>query len=101
MSVKIPGVGKSLEKFEYTVNKDNKNAVSVNIMGVNPGTIPKPVQRTYEVRTDTRRPDSDVIVSAIKGVLAAGLAGKKVKVREDKERDYLWFDDDQFTGNRV
>ena len=59
------------------------------------------VQKAYEIRSDNRWPDVEKIVEVIKGHLEQGLKGKSVKITEDQQRMYLWFDSDQFTGNSI
>ena len=102
MSIKIPGVGKRIDKYSYCVALDNKNDVCINIKYEKENHYAMiQVQKAYEIRSDIRWPDVEAIVTVIKGHLEDGLNGKSVKISEDKKRMYLWFDSDQFTGNSV
>lgn len=103
MSIKIPGVGKKIDEYSYCVALDNKNDVCINIKyeKKNHYNAILQVQKAYEIRSDIRWPDVEKIVEVIKGHLEEGLNGKSVKITEDKERMYLWFDSDQFTGNSI
>ncbi len=103
MSIKIPGVGKKIDKYSYCVALDNKNNVCINIKYENENhyNVMPQVQKTYEIRSDIRWPDVKRIVKVIKEHLEEGLNGKSVKITEDKKRMYLWFDSDQFTGNSI
>lgn len=103
MSIKIPGVGKKIDKYSYCVALDNENDVCINIKykKENHYNAVLQVQKAYEIRADIRWPDAEKIVEVIKGHLEEGLNGKSVKITEDKPRMYLWFDSDQFTGNSI
>ncbi|MCR5452358.1 MAG: hypothetical protein K6F00_07025 [Lachnospiraceae bacterium] len=101
MSLKIPGVGNKIEEYQYCVAKDNENAVCVIIKYDKSGNLAQRVQKAFEIRPDTRWPDPDIIVEILKYLLDQGLIRKNVKIREDKARMYIWFDDNQFTGNSI
>lgn len=97
----MPSVGSKIEEYQYCISKDNQNAVCVAIEYVKSDTTAKRVQKSFEIRSDTRWPDPDRIVEVLKGLLADGLTGKNVKIREDKPRMYIWFGNNQFTGNSI
>lgn len=103
MSIKIPGVGKKIDKYNYSVELDNKNDVCINIKyeKVNAYNVMKKEQKSFEIKTDTRWADANKIVEVIKKHLENGLEVKNVKITEDKQRMYLWIDGDQFTGNSI
>lgn len=101
MSLKMPGVGSKIEEYQYYISKDNQNAVCVAIKYVKPDTTAKRVQKSFEIRSDTRWSNPDRIVEVLKGLLGDGLTGKNVKISEDKPRMYIWFGNNQFAGNSI
>lgn len=103
MSIKLPGIGKKIDQYNYCVALDNKNDVCINIKyeKENSYKVVNKEQKAFEIRTDTRWPDANNIVEVIKKHLGDGLKGQNVVIREDKQRMYLWFDMDQFTGNSI
>lgn len=104
MSLKLPGVGKALDNYSYSVALDNGGdniLVAIKYKIVNRYGVEKQTYKLFEIRPDMRWKNPEMILSTVKNHLENGLQKEKVIVREDKPREYIWFKDDQFTGNSV
>ena len=107
LSLKIPRKKIRLENYFFSVSKNQEDSVYVVIKyypNDNPS-IEEPLYKQYEIRPDIRwNKRADLIIEKINEVLNAGLNGVPIKIREDKVRMYLWFDNEQlnefyqFTG---
>lgn len=74
--------------------------VYIIINYIDEGDSSKNRQKAFEIRTNTRWLDSD-IMKIVKEFSDDGINGNLVKIREGSDRVYLWFNHHQFTGNRI
>ena len=103
MSVKLPGIGQKVSSYKYVVTRDSQNDIFVSVIFCKLDKYNNSVkqQKTFEIRKDTRWANEENIIQAIEKHLQDGLSGKLVKVREDKNRMYVFFNNDKFTGNSI
>lgn len=101
MSLKLPGIGKKIDSYSYCVAIDNVDDINVlikftvkNYYGVS---VKK--NKIIEIHTDLRWKQGELIVEMIQAALNDGLVNnKKIVIKEDKNRYYIWINDMQFTG---
>jgi len=100
MSLKLPGVGKKIEKYDYKIDKMGDTTISITITYVDLSGY-KRQSKLFEIRSDIRWKDIDIIVKVVDEVLSEGLGERIVRIRIDKDRTFLWIDKYQFTGNEM
>lgn len=100
MSLKIPGIGKKIDEYTYCIGADNQGGICIHIKFEICNTYGKPVlkRKTFEIQTDDRHSDTRHSIDLLTELLEKGLNGATVKITEDKDRAYLYFDKYQFTG---
>lgn len=95
MSLKLPGIGKTVDSYSYQIIKgtDTVRVIIDYQAGAKNGTV------TFELRTDPQFKTTEAIVNKVKEDLEMGHSRKRVEIREYKERMYIYINFDQFTGN--
>ena len=95
MSLKLPGIGKTVDSYSYQIIKgtDTVRVIIDYQAGSKQGT------QIFNLRTDPRFETTKAIEDKVKEYLEMGHGRHKVEIREDKPRVYIEINFDKFTGN--
>ncbi len=94
---KIPGVGQNISEFTSDISYCGCDEIRISISYNIPGKGKN--LRTYVVKPDDRSGDKAQTKNTIEKELSFA-HDKKIAIREDKQRNYLWIGSKQFTGWR-